>query len=787
MLVPQGGGEPELSVALSLGAAQIAEIREMLAGGAMPEPAARWLESAAPYGDLREGRLAFRGRLSGTPSGDGAEKIEATGRLVVPLLSYAPGWPEITALSAAFRLDGQRFDVRIESGRILNSTIREAEVSIDDIGAEAPVARLEGRVEGATANAVRFLAESPLRPRTGPMLAYTTIHGDSTIDLELAIPLGKDDRALTVDGRVALEHNRFEVRGLGRGLKAVNGAITFRDSAVESDGITATWLDEPIRVAIGASPSAPYKWRLSIDGRLTRRLLVAYLRSAGLLEASAPDDSGLLARFRGDTAWSATLDIAPPAQELPARLQLATDLTGLSLDFPAPFGKEIGTARRLSVESRIAPGEERITQVRLGALAGAALRFVRDAGGFRFDRGTVPNRRWPRGAFRLPRPHPARRGTAARHPRVVRSARRHRGSRLVESGRSAVRRRARDVAGRGLGHRAGRSILRSAHSRHPGHRRRMAARPRRPWGGRRAARASRRALRTACRGLRAPCAGVRIRRIRRRAVQPRPSKPAGTVVSARRFVLGDYDLGRVGLTTAPSERGLEIERLDVRTDSFAGEVTGSWSLDGAEHLTEFAMRMYEVDLGRTLETLGFEGTAVAEGTTDISLRGSWQGTPADFALDRLTGVVHFLSTDGRLTRFEPGVTGHVLGLLTITSLPRRLILDFGDLFKDGFGYDRIEGSFAIEKGNAYTDDLFMESDTAKFEVVGRTGLASKDYDQLVTVIPKISSTLPLVPIWIAQKILDRNVFDKAFAYQYTITGPWAEPAVELVRTEPRAN
>ena len=79
----------------------------------------------------------------------------------------------------------------------------------------------------------------------------------------------------------------------------------------------------------------------------------------------------------------------------------------------------------------------------------------------------------------------------------------------------------------------------------------------------------------------------------------------------------------------------------------------------------------------------------------------------------------------------------------------------------------------------------MESDTARLEVVGRTGLVSKDYDQLVTVIPKISSSLPLVPIWIAQKLLDRNVFDKAFAYQYTITGPWEEPAVELVKTEPR--
>ena len=35
------------------------------------------------------------------------------------------------------------------------------------------------------------------------------------------------------------------------------------------------------------------------------------------------------------------------------------------------------------------------------------------------------------------------------------------------------------------------------------------------------------------------------------------------------------------------------------------------------------------------------------------------------------------------------------------------------------------------------------------------------------------------------EILNRNVFDKAFAYQYTITGPWSQPSVEFVKTRSR--
>ena len=786
MLARRDESEPELSVALSLGPSRIADVRDLLAGRAMPEPLARWLESAAPYGDLHEGRLAFRGRLSPAPFGDGAGRLEATGKLVVPLLDYAPGWPEITNLSAAVRLDGRRLDARIESGRILKSTIREAEVTVEDMGAGVRAVRIEGRVEGATANAVRFLSESPLRARFGPMLDGVTIQGDSAIDLQLAIPLGKSDGAIGVDGRVALDHNRLDVRGLRRGLSAVNGVIAFRNAAVESDGITAIWLDEPIRMAIGASPETPYATRLSIDGRLTRRLLAAYLRDAGIPGVSMSGDSRLLARIRGDATWNATLDIAPSEDGTAAKLHLASDLTGLALDLPPPFGKESGTARRLGVDTRIAPGEECIAEVRLGALASAVLRLVPDADGFRFDRGAIrvgdDHAALPdapgltlRGAVpgldvdawravledveALGPPSPdAPRFDLVREVSIDADSVTVLGARFPETGLQATRGAdggwRLDLDGDGA-----KGVVRVPSDPHAGpldadfeH---LILAPETDDAGSEPS-----------------------------SLDPR-TLPALSF-SARRFVLGGYDFGRIGLTATPFERGLKIERLAVRTDSFAGEATGSWSLDGAEHRTEFDdLRMYEVDLGRTLGTLGFDDRAVSGGTTHISMRGAWKGSPADFALDRLTGVMHFRSTEGRLIQVDPNLTGRVFGLLTITSLPRRLILDFRDLFKDGFEYDRIEGSFAIEKGNAYTDDLFMEGDTARFEVVGRSGFVNRDYDNRVTVIPKISSILPLVPIWIAQKIFDSNVFDKAFSYQYTITGPWDEPLVEFVKAEPR--
>ena len=785
VLAPRGGKEPELGIAFDLGPSKVTAVRALIAERVLPEPVSRWLEIAAPDGDIHRARLLLHGRLSELPFSAGTGKLEATAELALPALRYARGWPEITDVSGVVRFDGPRLDAHVASGRIFESNVREARITIEDLSAAAPVVQVAGRVEGTSANAVRFLAESPLRARFTPMIDTFAIHGDSTIDLGLTLPVKGKGQSITVEGKITLDDNRIDVPGLNRGPEAVNGVIAFRGAAVESDGITATWLGEPMRTVIGVSPESANTTRLSIEGRVTRGLLAAYLHDASLVEVPLPGDSALPARLHGDAAWRAILDIPRAGGGTPVRLRIATDLAGVSLDLPPPFGKASGTARVLSIESRITPGVEHITEVRHGGLANAVFRLVPDADRFRLDRGAV---RLGTGDATLPdTPGVTVHGVlpvldTGAWGALLEDITAHDTSSADASPFDHVREASIDAGSvTAIGARFPATRIRATRGADGGWRIDLAG-------------SHLEGAMHLPRDLRAEPVTADFERFvfepgsaeppnERRSLDPR-ILPALSF-STRRFILGEYDLGHVRFTTAPSEHGMQLERLDVRADTFEGEATGSWSLAGAEHRTEFVMRMHGDDLGRMLGSLGFTGNAVTGGVADISLRGSWMDTPADFALERLTGVMHFLSTDGRLTRLERGVTGRVFGLLTITSLPRRLIFDFRDLFRNDFEYDRIEGGFAIENGHAHTDDLFMESDTARFEIVGRTGLVSEDYDKLVTVIPKISSSLPFVPLWLAQKILNRNVFDKAFAYQYTITGAWDEPVIELVKTQSR--
>ena len=790
-LAPRDGSGPVFDVTLDPGASKIAPVRALLAGGALPEPAARWLEAAAPDGDIRKARLRFHSRPPEPSPGAQPLRLEATMELSLPVLRYAAGWPELTGVSGTLRFGGSRLETRAESGQVFGSTLRELRAVIEDVDAAAPVVNISGSVEGESADAMRYLSESPLRKTFTNVLENLAPHGKSTIDFGVSLPL-EDEGSATVEGKIALDGNRIDIRGYERGIEAVSGTIAFRSDGVESDGITATLHGEPIHAVLGPSPEPANMTRLSVDGRGTRRLLAAYLHNAGVVDRPFPDDSPLLARLRGSASWNVTIDFPPTSDgaEGFGKWRLTADLTDASLDLPSPFGKARGTERRLRIESRLEPGAERVADIRYGGLASAVLRLVPDdAGRSRLDRGAI--RFGTDGAILPDTSGVTVRGALPTLDTGAWSALLEDAAALGPADADApsldlVREVSIDAGSfDALGARFPDTRIRTVRDA-DGEWRIDVAGPR---------------LEGEIRIPRDLHAMPIVMDVERLVLESEPEPGSGEPrgehrdegrsldprtlpalsFSARRLVFKGIDLGHAVLRTTPSERGLRVERFAMRGDTFEADGIGHWSFADARHRSEFEMQVRGGDLGRMLDSLGFDGSAVAGGATDVSMRGSWAGTPTDFALDRLAGVLQFHSAAGRLTRVERGVTGRVFGLLTLTSLPRRIILDFSDLFRSGFEYDRIEGTFAIEHGQAHTDNLRMESGTARFEVVGRTGLASEDYDKVVTITPKISSALPFLPLWFTQKLLGRDVFDQAFSYQYTITGPWDAPVVELVK------
>ena len=170
----------------------------------------------------------------------------------------------------------------------------------------------------------------------------------------------------------------------------------------------------------------------------------------------------------------------------------------------------------------------------------------------------------------------------------------------------------------------------------------------------------------------------------------------------------------------------------------------------------------------------------------------WGGGPrADF-LALLDGDVRIQLDNGQLEEVEPGA-GRMVGLISFVALPRRLSLDFRDVFSKGFGYDKIAGAFSIDDGVASTCDLSLEGPAADIGIVGQVDLAQQRYEQAAVVSANVGNTLPLVgavvggPPGAAAMLIFSQIFKKPLQEVgqvfYGMSGPWEEPAIESVSAD----
>jgi uncharacterized protein YhdP len=160
-------------------------------------------------------------------------------------------------------------------------------------------------------------------------------------------------------------------------------------------------------------------------------------------------------------------------------------------------------------------------------------------------------------------------------------------------------------------------------------------------------------------------------------------------------------------------------------------------------------------------------------------------------MSHVGGDVSLHATKGSLLDVAPGA-GRMIGLLSLSALPRRLTLDFRDVFNKGLAFDDIKGDFVVIDGNAYTDNLKLTGPVAEIGVIGRTGLRDHDYHQQAVVTSEPSNLLPTVgllggPAVAAALLIFTRVFKEPLKglgrVSYCVSGSWQEPSVERLTAE----
>jgi len=239
---------------------------------------------------------------------------------------------------------------------------------------------------------------------------------------------------------------------------------------------------------------------------------------------------------------------------------------------------------------------------------------------------------------------------------------------------------------------------------------------------------------------------------------------------------GTMDLGQFTGRIVQDGKGASLKDAKIKNPEFELNATGGWFATDQGEQTLFSMQMQSNNFAKSLVRLGFAPAASARlATADIEL--DWNGNPLDDFLETVSGKINFNFRNGSLQEVDPGAG-------------RRLSLDFRDVFGKGMKYDELSGDFHISSGQAYTNNMLMRGPVADVGMIGRVGLATRDFEQAAVVRADFGSSLPIAGALVgglgvgAAVLLFSEIFKKpiknATQIFYQIEGDWGKPDIKRI-------
>jgi uncharacterized protein (TIGR02099 family) len=717
-------------------------------------------------------------------------------------------WPALSQLSAELLIEHASLQVRNARGVLTGTGVQvsKAEATIASLYGGATLS-VNAEARGPLSDALAVVNSSPIGGYLGRALARATASGVADYRVKLALPIAAVER-VTVAGGVILAGNDMQVSPDTPKLSRIRGTVGFTESGLSMAGVQARALGGDVRIDGGLGVAVKnVQPVLHMQGTAS---------ADGLRQARELGQVSALAQYASGTAgYNATLGVRYGMPEI----QVTTNLVGMALNFPAPFAKAADAALSLRAESQMVRSStspaarlHEQLQLELGRLVN--VQYVRDVSGpepqvvrgsIAFgltgdetaplpDDGVVANINvsqvdldaWSTVLSSLSgnTAFSGLKTNMAYWPTSIAV----RASELVWNGRKISR----AVAG---GTREGllwRANLDAAElSGYVEYRQ-----PSGPAPGRLYARLARLVI--------AQSTAQDVENL----LDEQPTSIPALDVVIEDFELRGKHLGRMEVDAVNSTSGVgprdasrewRLNRFNIMTPEAVLTASGNWAnvstpvnntsrniKDRRRTMLNFKLDI--ADAGEVLNRYGMSGV-VRRGKGRIEGQVTWQGSPITLDYPTMSGSFNVEVETGQFLKADPGIA-KLLGVLSLQSLPRRLALDFRDVFSEGFAFDFLRGDVAIEKGIARTNNLQMKGVNAAVMMEGQADIARETQDLKVVVIPEInagsasliaSAINPLIGLstFLAQVVLRRPLIEAA-TQEFHVDGTWVDPRVTKV-------
>lgn len=724
-----------------------------------------WLQASIVGGHADSASLRLKGPLAEFPFRDGKRGIfQVKGVFRGARLKYAEAWPEITDIDGELLFDGVRMLISAHRANCMGTNLSSVRAEIADLEQAEELLTVSGQASGPTQGFLDFVEASPVSQMIDHFTAPMKASGTGDLDLQLELPLRHLDTT-RVSGRYRFAGNQIRVLPELPLLTEAQGELGFTADKLEARGLSLRLFGAPAKVDVETAP-----------GGIVRVAATGSFSSQLLRKDAEIGHWGLFEHLSGETSWRGSVTIRKPA----ADFQIESNFAGLSSSLPEPFNKSKLDKLPFKLSGRIETQRSRMSLSLGNGMALQAQQAGNDWRG-RLAVGTA--------AVKAATPAPPRGlALAVNLPRLD-----------LDLWRSLLP-ATRDGAAEGLPWTTLdlkvpllRVLDRDFHEVQA-----QGSRSESPW---RIALDSREAQgQLTWEGSGSGRLGGHLTRLTvpagdgahpaTESADDAPNSLPAVDLVIDSFRVRDRTLGELRIK-AENQDGAWQTRAELKNDAARLSGEGSWRPSRTTPETTLAFKLDVGDAEKLLARLGLPD-AVRRGEAKLEGDLRWQGSPVTLDLPSLGGRLKLDAGKGQFKKLEPGV-GRLLGVLSLQSLPRRITLDFRDIFSEGFAFDSISGEAKIGRGLISTDELKIRGPAAKVLLSGQANLLAETQDLKVRVQPALGESIAVGAMlanpvagavaWAAQKLLN-DPLDQAFAYEYAVTGSWSDPKVEKLSSAP---
>lgn len=734
-----------------------------------------WLMDGFVKANSITAKLNLKGRLKDFPFENNMGMFVVDSHINGLALNYKQQWPQAENIDAHLLFKKREMMANVKSATILNVPLKEVRLSIQDLGLGRENLDIIGNIAVHSKNIIKFVQQSPLHDKLS-VLDGLNIKGDSALDLYISIPLYPENDDIIVKGKIGFIKNSVKFKNWW-GLKLTNlvGDLVFNQDGILDSNINGELFEETVDIKMHTSFKPHKSTLVNVDGTFSIDSIKRIF--------SFP----ILNFAKGNAKFNLLLNLYDNPK-LYDEIQFTSLLQGIKIDLPQPFGKPSNRQKKLSVKAKLADAKNSIISMLYSNIMSGVLSFAKSGD---ITSGDI------RIGSKKPIIHPNNKGIRVIGsidtftlndwlPYVEQFSKLGKKHTQLWSNFSYmdVRVLKANLLGQAYSNLdvkvnpdPGKWLIKLSNDQINGQ-----------------IEASTKA---------AIPLKVRFKTLNVNPVNTNdylysqdllPSEFLALDVMVEQLKYKNIPLGTLKLVTSSNKEIYDVKEVSLISPNYNLKFGGYWKFIEGKNITEMEGYFLTKKLAKALQQWGLTPVMNCK-NCELTFRLNWNKPLLSLNMADASGDIKLKMERGNISHLSKEAEekiglGKLISILSLQTLPRRLVLDFSDLSNKGFSFDILKGTYRLNEGKATTKDSYLDGPVAYISMKGSLNLAKQQYDLLLRVNPHITASLPIVatiaggPIagvatWVASKIINTGM-RQVTGYTYKISGPWSKPIVQQI-------